>query len=38
MFDLNDPKTLKALGNLAQWIKDSGLNEEPSESPKNLPK
>jgi hypothetical protein len=38
MFNLNDPKTLKAFGNLAQWMKDNGLYEEPSESPKNPPK
>jgi hypothetical protein len=27
MFDLNDPKTLKALGSLPQWMKDNGLDE-----------
>jgi hypothetical protein len=38
MFNLNDPKTLKAFGNLAQWMRDNGLDEEPSESPKSPPK
>ncbi len=37
MFNLNDPKTLKAFGELAQWKKDNGLDGGQSESPKKPP-
>ena len=38
MFNLNDPKTLKAFGELAQWKRDNGLDDAQSGSPKNPPK